>query len=268
MSNLNGKVAIVTGAASGIGKATAMLLAQRGAAVVVADRHGDAAAEVAAAIEAVGGSAAAVTTDVAHEDQIEAMVATAVDRFGGLDILHNNAAILDPEVVSQDIDVTQIDADVFARVLQVNVGGYLLGAKHAIPHMIARGGGAIINTASSAGVQAEYVRPMYGTSKAAVIGMTRNIATRYGKDGIRCIAVSPGLIMTEAAVAAFPQEIVDGFVRHSLANRAGVPEDVAHLVAFLASDEAAYINGINISIDGGLSVHFPNYADDRDAMGG
>jgi NAD(P)-dependent dehydrogenase (short-subunit alcohol dehydrogenase family) len=185
MSNLTGRVAIVTGSGSGIGQATAELLAERGAAVVVADINAAAAETVAAGIRARGLQSVAVATDVADETQIQRMTDAAVTQFGGLDIVHNNAALLAPDVIARDLKVTDLDAELFARVLQVNVIGYALGAKHAIPHMLVRGGGVLINTSSAAGIQGELIRPMYGRSKAAIIGLTRNIATEYGKQGIR-----------------------------------------------------------------------------------
>jgi NAD(P)-dependent dehydrogenase (short-subunit alcohol dehydrogenase family) len=267
MGNLNGKVAVVTGAAGGIGKATATLMAQRGAAVVLGDIKGDLVEAAAQDLRDAGHEALGVEVDVDDEAQVEGLMAAAVQTFGGLDILHNNAALLDPDVVSRDMAITDIDADLFRRVLSVNVVGYLMGAKHAIPRMLERGGGVVINTGSSTGVQSELVRPMYGASKAAVHGMTRNIATQYGKQGIRAVGVAPGLVLSESARAAFSEQFIAGFLRHQLSPRSGAPEDVANLVAFLASDDASFITGITISIDGGLSAHFPTYADDLDAAG-
>ena len=153
----------------------------------------------------------------------------------------------------------------FADVLRVNVIGYMVGAKHAVPHMVRRGGGVVINTTSNAGLQAELIRPMYGTSKAAIIGLTRNIATQYGKQGVRSVAVSPGVILTPSVKANVSEEAVARLARHSLTPRVGTPEDVAELVAFLASDEAGFITGITIPVDGGLAAHFPTFAEELDA---
>lgn len=264
-NNFQEKVAIVTGSGSGIGKATATVLAESGASVVIADINGAAADALAYELTERGLSAIAVATDVGREDQIVRMVDAAVNTFGGLDFLHNNAALLSPEVTSRDLAITDTDASLFAQVLNVNVVGYLLGAKHAIPHMLARGGGVIINTSSGAGIQAELVRPMYGTSKAAIIGLTRNIATQYGRQGIRSVAIAPGPILNPAIAAHIPPEMRGIFTRYSLVPRAGKPEDIAHLVAFLMSDEAGYITGITIPVDGGLSVAFPTYADEVDS---
>ena len=265
MSNLNGKVIIVTGSASGIGLTTAQVLAARGASVVLADINAQAAETAARDLRAEGRRAVAIATDVGDEGQIENMVSGAVAEFGGIDGLHNNSALLSPEVMAKDVDIVDIDAQLFARILKVNLIGYALTAKHVIPHMIKRGGGAIINTGSVTGSLAEHVRPMYGASKAAVIGITRNIATQYGKRGIRSVSVSPGVIQTPALKAAIPKEEIARLVRHGLSARAGEPEDIATLVAFLMSDEGSFITGIDIPVDGGLTAHWPTYAEELDA---
>jgi NAD(P)-dependent dehydrogenase (short-subunit alcohol dehydrogenase family) len=262
MARLNGKIAIVTGSGSGIGQVTATLLAERGAAVIIADINGPAAKAVAGGLRERGLSAVATTTDLGDEDQIADMVFVAVREFGGLDILYNNATLLAPQVMARDMAITGIDADLLALVLRVNVSGSVLAAKYAIPHMLARGGGVIINTSAVAGLLGELDHPMYGTSKAAIIGMTRNIATRYGKQGIRSIAIAPGIILTPAAAATIPPEVQASVIRHTLLPRAGRPEDIANLVAFLASDEAAFITGVTIAVDGGLTAHFPSYAEE------
>jgi NAD(P)-dependent dehydrogenase (short-subunit alcohol dehydrogenase family) len=187
------------------------------------------------------------------------MIEVAVSTFGGLDILHNNAAATSPDVVLRDTDVVDIDADLFMHIMRINVLGYALGAKYAIPRMLERGGGVIINTASAAGHSAEMVRPMYATSKAAILGWTRNVATQYGRQGIRCVSVSPGFIVTPGARAISSTETP--IAAHIVTPRKGRPRDIGHLVAFLASDEAHYITGIDIAADGGLLCHFPNYAE-------
>jgi NAD(P)-dependent dehydrogenase (short-subunit alcohol dehydrogenase family) len=264
-ASLEGKVAIVTGSASGIGRESVRLLGRRGAAVVVADINADGGKQVAEELREEGARAIAIATDVADEAQVRRLVEGAVAEFGGLDILHNNAALVDSSVNARDDAITELDPDLFARVLRVNVIGYMLGAKYAIPQMIERGGGVIVNTASLAGVLSETTRPMYGTSKAAIIGLTRNIATQYGHHRIRAVAVAPGLVMTPAIAQTVTDEMLSAFMRHTMLPRPGEPSDIAELVAFLASDAGSYITGVTIPIDGGMGAHLPNYADDMAA---
>jgi NAD(P)-dependent dehydrogenase (short-subunit alcohol dehydrogenase family) len=263
VAELQDKVAIVTGAASGIGAATARILAREGAAVVVADINGPGAEAVAKQIGADGGRAVAAEVDVSHEDQVAAMVAAAVRDFGGLDILHSNAALQTPEVMARDNAVTGIDTDLWDQVMRVNLRGYVLGAKHAIPAMLARGGGVIIHTTSGTGLQGELARPAYGTSKAAIIGFTRNVAAQYGKQGIRCVAVALGLVATEGLRANMPPPAQQMMLEHHLTPRLANPEDIGEVVSFLASDRAAFITGCTIPVDGGFSAHTASYADER-----
>jgi NAD(P)-dependent dehydrogenase (short-subunit alcohol dehydrogenase family) len=268
MNRFDGKVAVITGGAGGIGSATARVMAREGAKVVVADINGQAAETVAADLRADGASAVPATVDVEHEDQIVAMLEIARREFGGVDVLHNNAALQTPEAIGGDLLVQDIDADRWDQAFRVNLRGYMLGAKHAIPSMLERGGGVIINTASGTGLQAELARPTYGTSKAAIIGFTRNVATQYGKQGIRCCAVAPGLVATPALRANMPPEVLERFLRHFLTPYIAEPEDIANAVAFLASDDARFITGITLPVDGGFSVHTPSYADEMEMMGG
>jgi NAD(P)-dependent dehydrogenase (short-subunit alcohol dehydrogenase family) len=265
MSSLTGRVAIVTGGASGIGEATAEVLAERGASVVIADLNGPGGQAVAARIRDRGHAAIAVTTDLGLEDQIENMVRAACAEFGGIDILHNNAALISPTVMARDTQITEIDADLFSDVLRVNVIGSLLAVKYCVPHMIARGGGVVLNMSSVGGVQGGLAQPMYGISKAAVIGFTRNIAAEYGKQGIRAVGIAPGTIMTPGLEATVSAQTRATYLRHSLTTRIGTPADIAYLVAFLASDEAGFITGITIPVDGGLTTHSPTLADQSDA---
>lgn len=262
MGDVIGKVAVVTGAASGIGAATARLLAARGAAVVVADLNAAGAADVAAAITKQGGRGVAVEVDVRDEQQVAEMVRTATREFGGLHLLHNNAALQTPDVMGRDGAITDADPQLWAEVLRVNLIGYLLAAKHAVPAMITSGGGVVVNAASGTGVLAELSRPAYGTSKAAIIAFTRNLATQYGGQGIRAVAVVLGLVATEGLKANLPPEAQAGLLRHQLIPRLTEPQDVAEVVAFLASDAARAITGTSITVDGGFLAHTPTYADE------
>lgn len=262
MAELEGRVAVVTGGASGVGAATARVLAREGAAVVVADINATGAEAVAKSIEAAGGRAVPAAVDVAEEEQVAAMVATAVREFGRLDLLHNNAALQTPEVMSRDTVITEIDPALWERVMRVNLIGYALGAKHAIPAMLGGGGGIIVNTTSGTGLLGEPSRAAYGTSKAAIIGLTRSIATQYGKQGIRCVALALGLVATEALQANLPAPVQEMMLGHHLTPRFGLPEDVAEVVSFLASDRAPIITGCTIPVDGGFTAHTASYADE------
>jgi NAD(P)-dependent dehydrogenase (short-subunit alcohol dehydrogenase family) len=262
MSELQGKIALVTGGASGIGEATARALAAAGAKVVVAGQHEARAQPVADSIKQTGAEAIAVGFDTSNEEQVAAAFETAVRAFGGIDILHNNAAITSVDFMMRDGMIHELDVELWDQTMAVNVRGYMLCTKYALPLMLGRGGGVIVNTASGAGMQAEVVRSAYGTSKAAVIGFTRNVATQYGKLGIRCVAVVPGLIMTATVAANMPKPMIEMMKRHHLTPEIATPEDIANVVAFLASDRAAFITGIAIPVDGGFSVHTPSYSDE------
>jgi NAD(P)-dependent dehydrogenase (short-subunit alcohol dehydrogenase family) len=257
------KVAIVTGGGSGIGRATARRLAAEGALVAVADVDAARAAAVADEIAHAGGTARAVTADVGESDAVEAMVDATLAAFGRLDILHNNAARLDADHMADDGAVADLDIDHWDATVRVNLRGYVLGCKYAIPHLIANGGGSIVNTSSQAATHGDLRMSAYAMTKGGINTLTRYVATQYGKAGVRCNAIMPGIVLTEAMLA--DREASSGIQgllgRHTLTPWLGAPDDVANLVLFLASDESRYITGEVIGIDGGYSAHQATYGD-------
>ena len=261
MGTLAGKVAVITGCGS-IGAATARVFAERGASVVIGDIRADAAESVARDLRSDGLKVRAVATDLAKEADIQELISTAVREFGGLDILHNNAALVRHDVVDRDEWFESLDGALFEDILRINVIAPALCIKHAIPEMLKRGGGVIINTASLGGSMGQYQMPMYGMSKAAVIGMIRNVATQYSAKGIRAVGISPGMMETKTMESLIPSPYKQMWLRQTLIPRLGSPEDIAYLAAFLASDEAGYITGLTINCDGGFGAHMPTYGDE------
>lgn len=257
MRRLEGKVAIVTGGGGGIGSAVAGRFVAEGAKVVIADLIQEAAERAATPL---GNSAIAFQCDAADPQSVKGMVDVAVEHFGRLDILHNNAAMTEPVKSAQDTTAPDIPIGIWREILDVNLTGYMLGCKYAIPRMIESGGGSIINTASNSGSAGDLARIAYGSSKAAIIGLTKYVATQHGRQNIRCNSVAPGVVLTRALEETVPglKEIIQ---RHILTPEFGTPDDIAALVTFLASDESRYITGENISISGGGLVHQPHYAD-------
>jgi NAD(P)-dependent dehydrogenase (short-subunit alcohol dehydrogenase family) len=258
VSRFDGKVAIVTGGAGNIGAATARLLAAEGAQVTVADVSRERADGVVSAILAAGGAARAHAVDVADPGQVAAMIAETIDAFGGLDILHNNAAAIDQNMHDQDL--VTMDLETWDRVLAVNLTGPMLGCRFAIPRMIERGGGVIINTASAAAFYGSTTLAAYGTTKAGIVALTRYVATAYASQGIRCNAVAPGVVVArevqEAAVEEHGSRLARYIAGH-LTDRLGYPEEIAAAVAYLASDDAAFVTGETLRVDGGLTAHSP-----------
>lgn len=270
--HLEGKVAIVTGAASfhgeeafpahGQGSATAALLAHLGAAVVLADINVDAAEKRAAEIRRNGGSAIAVEVDVTDEGQVQRLVERTLDEFGRLDVLHNNAA--DLAAMVEDFEITRFTVETWDYLMRNLVLGYMLGCKHAIPAMVKTGGGSIVCTSSVSGTMGELNLTIYGIAKAGIHQLVRAVSTQWGKEGIRCNAVAPGLILSPPSLA-IGEELIAEYARHSDTPYVGEPMDTANLVAFLASDASRYISGQVIPIDGGLAQHSPLVAGARDS---
>jgi NAD(P)-dependent dehydrogenase (short-subunit alcohol dehydrogenase family) len=242
-------------------------LAAEGASVVLGDIDREAAARVADRITGNGGSAVAVEVDAADGESIEALVSSAVTEFGHLDILHNNALGLprSPRPSGRPANfIHESDEGWFDAFLHATVTSTMLGIKCALPHLLKAGRGSIINTASISGIRGEPFAPAYGAGKAGVIQLTRATAAMYGRQGIRCNAICPGLIVTDSSREAFDQRMKTAWQRHTPMNRLGRPEDVAHLVVYLASDESAYMTGQALVIDGGFTMHDPTWADRLD----
>jgi NAD(P)-dependent dehydrogenase (short-subunit alcohol dehydrogenase family) len=237
---LSGKVAIVTGAARGIGRATALALAAQGAAVVAADRKDDV-HEVVAEIVQAGGRSLAVVVDVTDSAAVRSLVALAVDELGGLDVLFNNAGI-----TGKPRPLAEQDEETFDRVLAVNVKGVFLGMRHALPVMLAQGSGAIVNTASVTAVRAMPGMAVYAASKHAVVGLTRVAAVEAGPRGVRVNALMPG----PTATAMIGGETFDGQV--PLGRVADAAEQAA-VACFLAGPRSSFVNGETILVDGGMA---------------
>ncbi len=244
-----GRVALVTGAAGGIGAAVSRILAERGASVIVADFNEEAGERTAAAIRESGGTVLFRKVDVTDEVQIDALVRFAVDEFGGLHMAHNNAGILHSGLRFHELPLGEWD-----RTLDINARAVALCMRAQIGHMLEHGGGSIVNTASGAGISSAPGISAYTASKHAVVGMTRSAAVEYVRDGIRVNAVAPGTVDT-GMLADLPAERRDELNALMLMGRMARSEEVAEVVAFLLSGKASYVNGAIVPIDGGSSAH-------------
>lgn len=247
---LTGKTAIVTGAAAGIGAATARGFAAEGARLLLADRDANAGEAFAEALRAEGGDVRFLVTDIADPSDIEAMVAAAISGFGQVDILHNHASGTVSGYIG-DLDIAD-----WERSLKLGITPYFQAIRCVLPHMVERGRGSIVNTASISGMYADHGLGAYNVAKAAVINLTRNVAIDYARAGIRCNAVCPGIIFTtpfEQVQKAAP-DLIDRMAESVPLGRFGRAEEVANAVLFLASDEASFVTGASLMVDGGRSA--------------
>ena len=245
---LQGKVALVTGAARGIGRATALVLAAEGADVGVADLS-PAVDETARAVQALGRRSAAVVCDVADVDQVREAVARTREALGAIDVLVNNAGI-----VNNVAALTKMSHAAWQREIDVNLTGAFNVIKEVIGPMIERKWGRIINISSSAATQGIHRQIAYAASKAGLLGLTKTVTLEHARDGITCNAILPGLIETEN-VRAMPEEIKQRAIALTPARRLGKVEEVGQIVAFLASDRAAFLNGLEVYVDGGMRLN-------------
>ena len=257
MDRLAKKVAVITGAGAGIGRASALRFAAEGAAVLVTDLNLDAADKVVAEIVEQGGRALSLKVDVGVEQELKAMIELAVKQYGRIDVLFNNAVINSKEMSLRDRDFLNFDTEVFFTKMRVNALSGVLATKYALPYMLKQGTGSVIFTSSTSSVAGEVSQFTYGASKAAVNFFVQSIAATYGKSGIRCNAILPGVIQTESMEMWANENMKSAFLDIQNVPRLGRPEDIANMALFLASDESSYLNGSLYQVNGGMTCATP-----------
>jgi NAD(P)-dependent dehydrogenase (short-subunit alcohol dehydrogenase family) len=251
MQRLNGKVIVVAGG-GGIGGGLARRYATEGAAVVLGDLDAASTEPIVEDIRKAGGTALGTALDGADEASVNAAVALAVERFGGLDGFHANfASFKDGE---SGADILDLPMDVFDEVMRVNARGFVLCTRAAIPEMLKRGGGSLVYTTSGAAFSGEPVRLAYAMSKVAAHALVRNVANRFGREGIRANAIAPGLITHERFEAVMDPDLVRQMAARIPVGRIGTPQDIAATGALLMADEGSFINGQVLSVDGGVTM--------------
>ena len=249
---LRGKVAFITGAGMGMGREAAVLFAEQGARVIVADIEGKAAQETVGLVERVKGEAVAVKGDVALEADVARMIAEGVRRFGALHVLYNNAGVLWKD---RDRSVLETDNDAWDRVMAINLKSVFWVTKHGIPHLRAAGGGSIINTGSvSALVGFTRAQDAYTAAKGGLISLTKSLAIQFAKDQVRCNVIHPGIIDTPLQAPYLTDAIRKEFETGIPLGRIGKPRDIANVALFLASDESSFMTGAELVVDGGFTA--------------
>jgi len=253
-TGLRDKVVIVTGAAAGIGRATAIRFAREGCRVAAFDVDEAKGTALVAEIEAAGGKGLFQAVDVARTAPVEAGVAAVVAKWGRVDVLVNNAGILrDGQLVKwkDGAHAGAMSDEAWDAVVGVNLKGVFLCTRAVVPHMIAGGGGVVLSASSVVGLYGNFGQTNYVATKAGVVGMTRTWARELGRYGIRVNAVAPGFVATEI-LRSVPQKVLDAMVQHTPIGRIGAPEDIANAYAWLASDQASFVTGTCLSVDGGI----------------
>jgi 3-oxoacyl-[acyl-carrier protein] reductase len=243
---LKGKIVLITGGLNGLGREAALVFARESARVAVCDLPRDG-SELMATIQEQGGKSFYASADVSRSSQVEAMVGAVLQRFGAIDVLINNAGI------TRDATLMKMSVEQWDQVIAVNLSGVFHCTKAVAPHMVERGKGKIINTSSIVGISGNFGQTNYAAAKAGLIGMTKTWARELGPKGITVNAVAPGFIATEM-VKKMPEKVLQGMRDRTPVRRLGEPRDVANAYLFLASDEADFINGAVLSVDGGLTL--------------
>ncbi|HJD96097.1 SDR family NAD(P)-dependent oxidoreductase [Mailhella massiliensis] len=258
MTDLTGKTAIVTAGSKGIGLACAQALAKHGATVFVAARNEKEGEEAVCGIRKQGGRAFFLRFDATRAEDYPRLMDTAARKDGRLDILVNNYGSTD---TARDKDLLEGDSEAFFRIVRANIQSVYLSCRRAVPFMKESGGGSIINISSIGSRVPDVSRLAYTLSKAAINALTQNIALQYARDGIRCNAVLPGLIATDAALRNMPESFLRSFLRHVPLGRMGTPEDVANAVLYFAGDASSYVTGALHEVAGGYALGTPQYAE-------
>lgn len=247
MMRLEGRVAVITGAAAGIGRATANRFAKEGACIVLCDRNAAAVEQAAAALRDAGAKAVGYALDVTDRSGVADVVSLSLERFGRIDVLVNNAGI------TADARLARMSDQQFDAVIDVNLKGVFHCTQAIAEVMVRQGSGVVLNASSVVGLYGNYGQTNYAASKFGVIGMTKTWARELGPKGVRVNAVCPGFVATDI-LATMPEKVLDGFRAACWQSRIGSPDEIASVYAFLASDDASYINGVALEVSGGISM--------------